>query len=175
VFFVRGFLGSAAAPAAPVAAAAAKKAVAAAKPTPPPATPSNHTLPLIFLVLSAGCMVAPFYQSKMAQRSCYALTSRRALVIRGGLFGPTRESYQASDVAQMRRDNSWVCSGGGDLIFRTVVVVTTSYNQKGGSRRSVNTKHYGFLAITNIAEVEKLVRDTLINPYMQRMHMANNL
>jgi hypothetical protein len=130
-------------------------------------------VPLILLVVAACCGVVPFYRWKMAQGSCYALTNRRALVFRQGLFGPTRESYSPVEVAQMRRSDSWLFAEGGDLIFRTVTVVRTSYSQRGSSR-SVTTTHYGFLAIARVKEVEKLVRETLIDPFADRLQMAGS-
>jgi hypothetical protein len=63
----------------------------------------------------------------------------------------------------------------GDLIFSTVITVTTSYNNKGGSSKSVSTKHYGFLAVARVKEVEKLVRETLIDPFVDRLQMASSL
>ena len=120
-------------------------------------------------------VLVPFYRWKMSQRSCYALTNRRALVYKQGLFGPTRESYSPIEVAAMRRADSWVFAQGGDLIFRTVTTVTTSRNSRGGSSSSVTTTHYGFLAIAHIQEVERLVRETLIDRFVDNLTGANSL
>src|ERR1043165_6682674 len=145
-----------------------------------PAPAPNHAsglgiFPVIILVIAVGCMVVPLYRWKMAQGSCYALTNRRAIVHKQGLFGLTRESYSPIEVAAMRRSDSWVASGGGDLIFKSVTVVTTSYNQRGGSSRSVRTTHYGFLSINNVQAVEKLVRETLIDRFVDKLTEAGAL
>jgi hypothetical protein len=152
--------------------AAAKKGAAAQQAKAQPAR-ATDLLPIILLVGGACCVGVPFYRWKMAQGSCYALTNRRALVYRQGLFGPTRESYSPTEVAQMRRSDSWVFPGGGDLIFCTVVIVTTSHSPRTGSSRSVSRKHYGFLSVARVQEVEKLVRQTLIDPFVDRLQAAS--
>jgi hypothetical protein len=172
---VGGFLAPKPAPAAKGNVAARQKEKA---PAPAPAANTHGMgqmigLSLLFLVGSAGCAVVPFYRWKMAQGTCYALTNRRALVYKAGLFGPTRESYSPLEVAAMRRADSWVFAAGGDLIFRSVTVVTTSYNRRGGSSSSVRTTYYGFLAIANVKEVEKLVRETLIDRFVDRLQEAS--
>jgi hypothetical protein len=63
----------------------------------------------------------------------------------------------------------------GDLIFRSVTVVTTSYNPKGGARSSVRTTHHGFLAVAHVQAVEKLVRETLIDRFVDNLTAANSV
>jgi hypothetical protein len=43
-----------------------------------------------------------------------------------------------------------------------------------GSSTSVSTKHYGFLAVARVREVEKLVRETLIDRFVDKLQMANS-
>jgi hypothetical protein len=152
----------------------AKKGVAAPKATPQTTAPITNPLGMILLAGSVGCMAVSLYRWKMAQRSCYALTNRRALVFRQGLFGPNRESYSPLEVARMRRSDSLLFATGGDLIFRTVTIIKTSYGGGGGFRQRVSQKHYGFLAIARVQEVEKLVRETLIDPFVDKRQMANS-
>jgi hypothetical protein len=116
----------------------------------------------------------PLVRWHTARRTCYALTNRHALVYKESLFGPTRESYTPLEVSAMRRSNSWLVAGTGDLIFRTVQVVTTSRSQ-GRSSTSVKTTHYGYLAIAHIGDVEKLVRETLIDRFVDRLNQASEL
>jgi hypothetical protein len=78
------------------------------------------------------------------------------------------------EVAQMRRSDSMLFAAGGDLIFRTVQTIRTSYSRTGSARSSVSTKHYGFLDIARVREVEKLVRETLIDPFVDKLQMANS-
>src|SRR5262249_41555898 len=75
-------------------------AKAAARPQPgkqPVTVPANGSttnllLPFGLFLMSAGISAVPFVRWHGARRTCYALTNRRALVYREGLFGPTRES-----------------------------------------------------------------------------------
>jgi hypothetical protein len=135
----------------------------------PPAAKHVDPLPAIILGVSACCMCVPFFRWRSAKRTCYALTTRRALVYKEGLFSPTRESYSPVEVAKMRRSNSWLFRDGGDLIFRSVTVVRTSYQRQTGFSRSVKTTHYGFLAIAHIRDVEKIVRETLIDRFVDKL------
>ena len=111
---------------------------------------------------------------KTATRTCYVLTNRRALVYKESPFGPTRESYAPLEVSGMRRLGSWLAAGSGDLAFRTVQVVSTSGNRTGPWRTSVKTIHFDFLAIPHLDAVEKLVRETLIDPFVDKLNEASS-
>jgi hypothetical protein len=74
----------------------------------------------------------------------------------------------------MRRSNSCLASGSGDLIYKTVHVITTTRNRHG-SNSSVRTIHYGFLAIAQVGEVEKIVRETLIDRFVDKLTQASAL
>ena len=123
--------------------------------------------------MSACFASVPFIRRHSAGRTCYALTNRRALVYRQGLFGPTRESYTPLEVSGMRRSDSWLFRGTGDLVFRTVYVVKSSGVSTGVGQRSVKTTHYGFLALPQVREVEKLVRETLIDRFVDFIEHEN--
>jgi hypothetical protein len=130
---------------------------------------------LVLFVAWVGTGLIPAFRWYYAKRTCYVLTNRRALVYKEYLLGrPTRQSYPPTAVAQMRQSNSWIMGGRGDLIFRTVAVIRNS----GGSKRrwasSVQTINYGFLAVANVQEVGKLVRETLINPFVSKLKQANS-
>ena len=94
----------------------AKVAAAQKGKGPAPASSLNITIPAVIFLVGIGVGLVPVYRWKMAQRTCYALTNRRAIVHKGGLFGPIRENYAPSEVAAMRRSDSWIYGGGGDLI-----------------------------------------------------------
>jgi hypothetical protein len=134
----------------------------------------NSLLPVGLFFLSACVSAVPLLRWRTARRTCYALTNRRALVYKEGLFGPTRESYSTLEVSAMRRSDSWLAAGSGDLIFQTVQVVSTS-RTRGVSSTSVKTTHYGFLAVAQIGEVEKLVRETLIDRFVDKLNQASAL
>ena len=148
------------------------------RPAPPPA-PAGNILGSFSMIIFIGglccAVVPPLYRWKMAQGTCYALTNRRALVYKQGLFSPTRESYAPNEVAGMRRADSWLMDGGGDLIFRTVKTISTTYNSRGGANSSITTTHYGFLAIAHVKEIDKLVRETIIDRFVDKLAQANAL
>ena len=147
----------------------------AAKTATPPKTNGFSVVlaPLAFSLVWCGLGMVPVVRWYYARRTCYALTNRRALVYKEFLFGPTRESYPPMEVAQMQQSNSWIFSGSGDLIFRTVTVIHNSRTSKGRWNSTVQQIHYGFLAVANIQEVGKLVRETLINPFVNKLNQAN--
>jgi hypothetical protein len=147
------------------------------KAAPAPASHSSNIilLPATIFLVSACFAAVPVLRWRTAKRTCYVLTNRRALVYKESLFSPTRESYPPLEVANMRRSDSWLASGSGDLIYRTVYVVSTSRSRSGGFSSSVRTVHYGFLAIAQVAEVEKIVRETLIDPVVDKLIGASAL
>jgi hypothetical protein len=149
---------------------AVKGVAAQAKP------PAQHSspLPVIFLLTSVGIMLVPLARWKIAKGTCYALTNRRALVYKEGLLSPTRESYSPLEVAHLRRLDSWIFRNGGDVVFRSVTVVSQSRNSRGQSQASVQTIHYGFLALKQVKEVEKLVRETLVDRFVDKLQAANS-
>jgi hypothetical protein len=142
------------------------------EPAPAKASGGSYLLGLAFLILWGSIAAIPFIYRYIASRTCYALTNRRALVYKQGIFSPTHESYPPLEVANMRQSNSWLFSGCGDLIFRTVTVITTSRNPRGGSSSSVRRVHYGFLAIPQVQQVGRLVRETLIDPVAEKLARA---
>jgi hypothetical protein len=148
----------------------------AGKQAAPPAgrSASIPLLPIGLFIVSAGVAAVPLVRWRTAKRTCYALTNRRALVYKEGLFGPTRESYPPLEVSGMRRSDSWLAAGSGDLIFRTVQVVSRTRTGPGRSSTSVKTSHYGFLAIAHLEEVEHLVRETLIDRFVDKLNQASD-
>ena len=103
------------------------------------------------------------------------LTNRRALVYQESLFGSSRDSYSPLEVSNMRRADSWLAAGSGDLIFRSVQVVSSTRSRSGGFSSRVKTINYGFLAIAQVRETEKLVRETLIDRFVDKLTQASAL
>jgi hypothetical protein len=124
------------------------------------------------MLVSLGLASVPLLRGYFAGRSCYALTTRRALVYRAGLFGPTRESYPPQEVAAMRHSDAWLEAGSGDLIFRSVLVLRRAGSINGLTIPGWKTTNYGFLALPRVKEVEHIVQETLIDPYVDRFHRA---
>ena len=97
--------------------------------------------------------------------------------VRTGTFRGTFFSRPAGACGSsaMRRSDSWVFPGGGDLIFRSVTVISSSYNRRTGYSQSRRTIHYGFLSIAHVKDVEKLVRETLIDRFVDKLTEASSL
>jgi Zn-finger nucleic acid-binding protein len=122
-------------------------------------------------------LLMPGYRWLRAQHTAYVLTNRRCLVFEPNAFGmPKVAVYMPDIVSRMKKSGSWFHKGGGDLIFRTVTVVTTTHYRdrrsgaSRGSSSSVSETHYGFLAIDDVARVEKLINRNLVEPYLDRVH-----
>lgn len=120
---------------------------------------STRYLPLIGLApigFGSFLMLTPRLFAKRLQGGLYAVTDRRCLVwFREGIAGGyVIRTYHAEDLGNMyRRERS---DGVGDLIFQAQAVALPSDN--GSAIQS--TREYGFYAIPDVAEVERLVRDT---------------
>jgi hypothetical protein len=159
--------------------------VRAAAPTPQPGKQArtspgtqiagNVLIPVGLFAVAACVAAVPLLRWRSARRTCYVLTNRRALVYKESLFGPTRDSYSPLEVSGMRRSDSWLIAGSGDLIFRTVQVISKTQTRPGVMTASVKTIHYGFLAVAHLGAVEKLVRETLIDRFVDKLNQASGL
>jgi hypothetical protein len=111
--------------------------------------------PMIGVVIaSAGglLMLAPLWLAWRAGRTCYAVTNRRAIVLRRGpLGGGSVESYGGPELNRMTRRQLF--GRRGDLIFEEQLIS----NAQGVCRR-----RRGFLFVDGAAEVEDLIRRTLL-------------
>ena len=125
---------------------------------------------LIFLAISMFLILSPLWAWWRATRACYVLTNRRAIVWSCAWYGGVLvRNYTAVNLTRMRRADSWIYGrGAGDLIFHTTTIVTVS-SGRYGSGVSTRQVHYGFLAIDNVRDVEKLMRETLIDKFMDRV------
>ena len=130
-------------------------------------------IPAIFAVFSLGMLTAPFWAKARAGRTFYALTSRRALVWKGGIFfGASFEEFSAMQMGNMKRQNSWMVGGAGDLVFKEEVHITTTHHSGGyrggrryggGTSQSVRIVQHGFLAVPDVNEVERLIKRNIID------------
>jgi hypothetical protein len=104
-------------------------------------------------LIGLGLITAPFWMQRLARRTCYSLTDRRAIVFEPSFFGIQRvRSYTASGLGAMSRMER--SDGTGDLIFEE--------HRGRGSDGDTQTTRRGFLAIAKVREVEDLIRKTLL-------------
>jgi hypothetical protein len=116
------------------------------------------------------CFLMVLVPLAKASRSYYILTSRRALVWKPGLlFGRYLNQYSIQQLARYRRINAWMPAGGGDLVFYTIKETTTRH--MGGFQgpvisESVRWLHYGFLNLAEVTDIERLLRATVVDPFL---------
>ncbi len=109
-----------------------------------------------FVLAGFGMLSSPYWYRRIAKRTCYALTDRRAILFEAGFFGSVEvRSYRPPALAKMvRRD---FAGGSGDLIFEE-----PGRAQDGTSTKStIGDLGHGFMGINNVREIEELVRKAL--------------
>jgi hypothetical protein len=126
----------------------------------------------LFLVISvAGIFLAPAMQRKVDAGTYYIVTNRRAIVHKPGWFGEgSVDSYTPAQLQNMVRRDSWFIRGAGDLVFHSErqLVVTSRSGRYGGTSVRERIIRYGFLGIDNPGEVEKIVRQVLVDPLVDK-------
>ena len=106
---------------------------------------------------------SPYWMYRKARQTCYALTDQRGIAWEAGWFGRMTVHYfpvhKLSKIT--RRDFR---GGAGDLIFDRQVFREWRYGTEewGGMGLRTRIVEYGFFAVKNVAEVEKLVRGMLL-------------
>jgi hypothetical protein len=140
-----------------------------------PNTPALMLLmpPLFFLAFGIGLTAAPFVLKAAARKSVYALTNKRCIVWRG-LTGTKKDVYEPKELTNVWHRNAWLVKGAGDVVFKTIITITRTshYDRRGGYRgtsTSKSTRHYGFLAIQNPEEVKLMIRETLVEPFLEKL------
>lgn len=111
---------------------------------------------LPFILIGLGMLSSPFWYRRMAKRTFYALTDRRAILYEAGVFGGLEvRSYRPASLTKMvRRERA---DGSGDLVFEEQIQMRRTNNQG----ISVSKLTHGFLAIDNVREIEELLRKAL--------------
>ena len=97
-----------------------------------------------FVLVGFGMLAAPYWAYRRAQRTVYAISSRRALII-SGTFARKIQSFAAPDIGIIERTDRR--NGKGDVMF-----ATTTVNR--------NIQRIGFTGITEARHVERLLLDT---------------
>jgi hypothetical protein len=104
-----------------------------------------------FLLIGLGLLSAPYWAIRKARRTAYALTGRRVLIVERTTWSRTVRSCEFAQLGRMvRRENS---AGRGDLILQEIF-------DRGGDGQ-LYIKEIGLFGLTNVREVEKLIKDTM--------------
>jgi hypothetical protein len=125
--------------------------------------------------LVVAAVALPIVKRLRARGTLYVLTQRRATVWEPNLIGRlTVCDYTVEILAKMRRRNAIFVKGAGDLVFRTLTKITTTHYRgrggRAGSESHVQTIYWGFLAIADVARVEALINENIVEPYLDRIH-----
>lgn len=104
---------------------------------------------LPFIVIGFGMLGTPWWAYKAAQRTVFAITSRRALIITLW-WRRSFESYENIDPSHIHRVED--SNGNGDLFFRRETRIS------GGDE---TTKEIGFHGVRQVRRVEEVLRDMI--------------
>jgi hypothetical protein len=130
---------------------------------------------LVFFGVFVGAIVYPFVKRFQATKSVYAVTNKRCLVFNANFLGKQQlTSYQPEELVNMYRRDAFLVKGAGDIVFKTKTVITTThyrYKRGGyaGSSSSATTYYYGFMAMNDPRPVEMLIRETLVDPILDKL------
>ena len=107
---------------------------------------------LPFLAIGVYLLTTPYWSRRAMQRTAYAVTDRRALVVRRKAFGGRSIlSFDPGRLTSMERVERR--DGSGDLVFEVI-------RTRSGS--STSTERRGFLSVADVRGVEAMLRDTLL-------------
>jgi hypothetical protein len=132
---------------------------------------------LFFLVFTTIAVMAPMCLKNKARHTVYALTSRRCLVFEGSLFGEKTHAptvYTPGELTNLRRQDAWWVKGCGDVIFKTIITITTRTDNRGRSSTSRSEKHYGFIGIRDPERVERMIREALVDPLLDKLNQDDD-
>jgi len=113
---------------------------------------------LPFVLIGLAMLSSPFWLRRRAQRTCYALTDRRAVLWQAGWFGGVDvRSYGPEELTKVHRTQ--YADGSGSLVFEEFV--TIGHDSDGHVSRS--TTRRGFMYVDNVRAVEELLRKALLS------------
>jgi hypothetical protein len=117
-----------------------------------------------FLGLAFGW---PFWARRRARRTFYAITTQRALGWYCGLVG--RVSLMVFEPAAVAGVHRLAITGGpdgvGHLIFGARVIT-----RRVGDGTYQRIERYGFFNVPRAAEVERVLRETLVDPFLEKVY-----
>ena len=127
-------------------------------------------LAVLLGLIAAGLLVCgvglPFVLRWRTGRTFYAFTTRRALAWPCDWFGRTQLAvYSPSVVSGVQRES--VSSDVGNLVFAAERVTRKT---REGTELTNQIRRHGFFLIRRPEEVERLLRETLIDPYLDRIY-----
>lgn len=110
----------------------------------------------LFLVVTAGLVLSPLLMRLEERQTAYILTDRRAIVCEGRVVGSSgARSYWSRGlrIVECRQRRG----GRGDVVFER-------YEREAPGEFGKEISRFGFLGVGDVREVERLVRESLIDP-----------
>jgi hypothetical protein len=122
----------------------------------------------IILILVGIAAAAPYLNRWRMEKIVYAITTKRALVWNSNWVGKlTLSTYGPADMGGLSLRGVW---GGGEGVGN-LIFFSRAKNRKVDLQSGVRSlTHYGFLLVPRAAEVEKILRETLLDPYMDKLY-----
>ena len=118
--------------------------------------------------LFVWALLYPGYQRWLAGKTCYVVTTRKALVWYPSWNGtPGLTIYEPKELAGVHTVESYWCKGTGDVVFDKTVTVTVTRRKHGGTDRTTSVAHHGFLRIEEPRDIERLIRRELVDPMIE--------
>ncbi len=119
--------------------------------------------PLIIYAVGLLFLSIPALQYLTGMRTGYALTNKRAMVLIQGLIAQEQYFYTPVDLLYYRKEEYASREGAGSLVFAVVLTETSIGDQSGQtSPATKSTRKYGFIAIDEVHEVERILHETLL-------------
>jgi hypothetical protein len=119
---------------------------------------------LVGVVLLLSPLWLTLSRKRRQARSCYALTTRRALVWEPGGSGSCLHSYEPHRLDALQRVER--DDGSGDLVFEEYTYTYQANVAPAGAQPSYETRvgigQRGFLNVARVRQVERLLRQTLL-------------
>ncbi len=104
---------------------------------------------LPFVLVGLGMLASPLWGLRLAKRTVYVVTDRRAIVFVGGLSTAVR-SFDAEELDGYTKNMR--AGGAGDLIFGP------DYNSSGNSQQRSRTWQNGFFGLPDAREGERFIK-----------------
>jgi hypothetical protein len=120
---------------------------------------------ILFPLIGVSLMLTPLWVALAARRTLYAVTSRRALILKTGFLGGLKvRSFDAKDLEQI--DKYERPDGSGSLMFSSELYTTTSTASSGysGTVSNVRTRRVGFDDVPDVAAAEQAIRQLVSRP-----------
>jgi len=111
-----------------------------------------------FILIGLAMLSGPFWAYRKAQKTVYAVSNKRAIIITGGLTRNVQSFYPRSLGAIERSEKA---DGSGNIIFAR----RTNSNYNSNSNQSqTSTTSIGFFGIPDVRTVERLIRQISDSP-----------